>query len=117
MTNITTLERTLFANTSFNQDIGNMTLGAGLTNMKYFYFQNTTLSDINWTNTIVGWANQVYNNSAPYNVDASNIATQTSLQFDNSANGGDNFADAGEARDYLTGATAGWTISGDTRIN
>ena len=117
LTNITTLERTLFANTSFNQDIGNMTLGAGLTNMKYFYFQNTTLSDINWTNTIVGWANQVYNNSAPYNVDASNIATQTSLQFDNSANGGDNFADAGEARDYLTGATAGWTISGDTRIN
>ena len=117
LTNITSLERMLFDNTTFNQDIGSMTLGTGLTNMKFFFYKNTTLSDINWTNTIVGWANQVYNNSAPYNVDASEIATLTGLQFLNLEDGGSNFLDAGEARDYLTGATAGWTISGDTRIN
>jgi len=117
LTDCTNLDRMLFENTTFNQDIGNMTLGTGLTNMKYFYYKNTTLSDSNYTSTIVGWANQVYNNSAPYNVDASNIATLTGLQFLNLEDGGSNFADAGEARDYLTGATAGWTITGDTRIN
>ncbi len=117
LTNMQNFGRLVFANTTFNQDIGSMTLGASLTNLTYFYYLNTTLSDSNWTSTIVGWANQVYNNSAPYNVDGSNMATSTGLQFDNSASGGANFADAGEARDYLVGATAGWTITGDTRIN
>lgn len=116
LTDITTLDRMLFE-TSFNQDIGGMTLGTGLTSMSLLYYQNTTLSDSNWTSTIVGWANQVYNNSAPYNVNAANIALLTGLQFDNSASGGANFADAGAARDYLSGAIAGWTITGDTRIN
>ena len=117
LTNITNLGRLVFANSTFNQDIGAMTLGTGLTNLTYLHYNNTALSDSNWTKTIVGWANQVYNNSAPFNVNAANIATLASLQFDNSADGGANFADAGEARDYLAGATAGWTITGDTRIN
>lgn len=117
LTNITKLARLLFGNSTFNQDIGAMTLGAGLTDMTYLNYQNAALSDSNWTKTIVGWANQVYNNSAPFNVNAANIATAATLEFDNSANGGANFVDAGEARDYLTGATAGWTITGDTRIN
>ncbi len=107
----------LFGNSSFNQDIGAMTLGANLTSVYRLFYNATGLSDSNYTSTIVGWANQVYNNSAPYNVNGSEIATGASLQFDNSADGGANFADAGGARDYLTGATAGWTISGDTRIN
>lgn len=117
LTNNTSLGRLLFGITNFNQDIGGMTLGAGLTDMTYLFYQATGLSDSNWTSTVVGWANQVYNNSAPYNVNAANIASLASLQFDNSASGGANFADAGAARDYLAGATAGWTISGDTRIN
>jgi hypothetical protein len=117
LTDVTSLERLLFGNTTFDQDIGGMTLGAGLTKMQYFFYQNTALSDSNWTSSVVGWANQVFNNSAPYNVDGSNMATSTGLQFDNSASGGANFADAGAARDYLVGATAGWTITGDTRIN
>jgi len=117
LTEATTITRMLFSNASFNQDIGAMTLGTNLTSVYRLFYQATGLSDSNYTSTIVGWANQVYNNSAPYNVNGSEIATGASLQFDNSADGGANFADAGEARDYLTGATAGWTISGDTRIN
>ena len=120
LTNITNLGRLVFANSTFNQDIGAMTLGEGLTNLTYLHYNNTALSDSNWTKTIVGWANQVYNNSAPFDVDASNIATFSpssigALQFDNSADGGANFADAGEARDYLV-EEAGWTITGDTRV-
>jgi surface protein len=117
LTEATTITRMLLDNTSFNQDIGAMTLGTNLTSVYRLFYRATGLSDSNWTKTIVGWANQVYNNSAPYNVNGSEIATLASLQFDNSADGGANFADAGEARDYLTGATAGWTITGDTRIN
>jgi hypothetical protein len=115
LTNITNLARLVFANSTFNQDIGAMTLGTGLTNMTYLNYNNTALSNSNWTKTIVGWSNQVYNNSAPFNVNASNIATGATLEFDNEADGGANFLNAGEARDYLTGE-AGWTITGDTRI-
>jgi len=43
--------------------------------------------------------------------------TQTSMTFDRGESGGANFANAGAARDYLTGATPNWTISGDTEIN
>lgn len=117
LTNNTSLGRLVFGNTTFNQDIGGMTLGAGLTDMTYLFYNADGLSNSNWTSTVVGWANQVYNNSAPYNVNAANIASLADLEFDNSASGGANFADAGAARDYLAGATAGWTISGDTRIN
>ncbi len=116
-TNATTLHRMLFQQSVFNENIGSMALGANLTDMQYMFFQATGLSSSNWTSTIVGWANQVANNSAPYNVNAANIATQATLNFDNSADGGSNFTNAGEARDYLAGATAGWTITGDTRIN
>ena len=110
------LDRFLF-DVDYNYDLGSMTLGPNINTMQYLFYRNATLSDVNWTNTIVGWANQVYNNSAPYNVNAANIATLASLQFDNSADGGANFETAGAARDYLAGAIAGWTITGDTRIN
>ena len=110
------LDRFLF-DVDYNYDLGSMTLGPNITTMQYLFYRNATLSDVNWTNTIVGWANQVYNNSAPYNVNAAQIAALASLQFNNSASGGANFGDAGEARDYLAGAIAGWTITGDTRIN
>jgi hypothetical protein len=110
------LDRFLF-DVDYNYDLGSMTLGPNINTMQYLFYKNQTLSDVNWTNTIVGWANQVYNNSAPYNVNAANIATLASLQFNNLASGGANFANAGVARDYLAGAIAGWTITGDTRIN
>ena len=110
------LDRFLF-DVDYNYDLGSMTLGPNINTMQYLFYKNQTLSDVNWTNTIVGWANQVYNNSAPYNVNAAQIAALASLQFNNSASGGANFGDAGEARDYLAGAIAGWTITGDTRIN
>jgi hypothetical protein len=69
----------------------------------------------NYTDTIVGWANYVTNNSnTPINV---NMASQSGRIFDGTRSGGAGFASATAARLYLTTATptgAGWTISGDT---
>jgi hypothetical protein len=117
LTNCTTALRMFFLADNFNQDLGSMTLGASLTDVNYMFYFGATTNE-NYTSTIVGWANQVFSNSAPYNVNGANLGTKSpSRSFDNSASGGANFADAGAARDYLTGATAGWTITGDTRIN
>jgi hypothetical protein len=89
------------------------------------------MSTANYTDTIVGWAVTVYKNSAPYTV---NMGNQLNREFDR-ARTSDNasgqtyaakygsdwtatgWTDAGDARDYLTGATANWTITGDTEIN
>ena len=119
LTGATTLTRMLLDNTSFNQDVGSMTLGPNLTSV-YRMFRAATegetgMSNSNWTSTIVGWANQVFDNDGPQNVDGSEIATLTNLEFDDSASGGSKFLNAGEARDYLV-EEAGWTITGDTRV-
>ena len=100
---------------SFNQNLGAWQLNTGVTTMNQI-FRNTAMSTANYTDTIVSWANQVFTNSGPFNV---NMATQTGRTFDTSRSGGANFANAGAARTYLTTATptgAGWTISGDTVI-
>jgi len=100
---------------SFNQNLGAWQLNTGVTTMSQI-FRNTAMSAANYTDTIVSWANQVFTNSGPFNV---NMATQTGRTFDTSRSGGANFANAGAARTYLTTATptgAGWTISGDTVI-
>jgi len=93
------------------------------------------MSTANYTDTIVGWAVTVYKNSAPYTVDMGN---QLNREFDrartsDSASGqtyaakygsdwpsnpaGENWTNAGDARDYLTGAIANWSITSDTEIN
>ncbi len=118
LTGATTLTRMVYDNTSFNQDIGSMTLGSDLTSVYRMFRQTnegTGMSNSNWTLTIVGWANQVFDNDGPQNVNGSEIATNTNLQFYNYEDGGANFEDAGGARDYLV-EEAGWTITGDTRV-
>ena len=95
-----------------------MTLGSDLTSVYRMFRQTnegTGMSNSNWTLTIVGWANQVFDNDGPQNVNGSEIATNTNLQFYNYEDGGANFEDAGGARDYLV-EEAGWTITGDTRV-
>lgn len=99
----------------FNQNLSTWNLKSNLTTVANI-FRNSGMSTANYTDTIVGWANYVFTNSFPFNVNATN---QTGRTFDTSRSGGANFGNAGAARTYLTTATptgAGWTISGDTVI-
>jgi surface protein len=130
-----------FGNTSFNQNIGSWDVGKVDYMDVMFYgassfnqnlsswplrlagvsatsiFQNSGMSTANYTDTIVGWANYVNNNSnTPVNV---SMATQTGRTFQNSRSGGAGFATAQAARAFLTTGPPtgpGWTISGDTII-
>lgn len=99
----------------FNQNLSTWNLKSNLSTVANI-FRNSGMSTANYTDTLVGWANYVFTNSFPFNVNATN---QTGRTFDTSRSGGANFANAGAARTYLTTATptgAGWTISGDTVI-
>jgi hypothetical protein len=98
--------------TAFNQNLGAWNFGAGLTDLTTI-FNNSGMSTANYTDTIVGWANNIFDNAgSPSTVDMSN---QFSMTFDTSRGGGANFTTAGDARDYLT-TTLSWTIDGDTII-
>ena len=115
---------------SFNRNLSDWTLNANLTNFGAIFYL-TSMSTENYTDTIVGWAVTVYKNSAPYNV---SMTLQSGRTFDNSRTSdnasGQTYAakygsdwtatgwtDAGDARDYLAGTTAGWSITSDSRIN
>jgi len=99
--------------TSFNQNLGAWNLrvtGVDLTQI----FSSSGMSCQNYTDTIVGWANNTQTNGGPYNV---SMSTQTGRRFDGVRSGGAGFESASAARTYLTTATptgASWTISGDT---
>jgi surface protein len=102
--------------TSFSQNLSSWPLrlaGVSATSI----FQNSGMSTANYTDTIVGWANYVNNNSnTPVNV---GMVTQTGRTFQNSRSGGAGFATAQDARTFLTTGPPtgpGWTISGDTII-
>jgi surface protein len=103
--------------TSFNQNLGTWNLRLlGVTLNSIFQSANS-MSTANYTDTIVGWANYVFNNGGtPNNV---SMLTQTSRTFQNSNAGGLNFGNAGDARTYLTNPLptgAAWSIGGDTII-
>ena len=114
MSNVNGFQRVFASASSFDQNLStwsclNLTQYGG-----HATFQNSGMSTANYTDTVVSFANQVYNNSGtPNNVF---FGDQNSQTFDRSRGGGANFANAGAARDYLT-STLGWTISGDTVIN
>ena len=121
----------LFLNVAeFNQNASSMVLGVNITRLDFIFYLSG-IDAINFTDTIVGWAVQVFTNSAPYNVNASSltsggvnlISTRTS---DNASGqtyaakyGSDwtatGWTDAGDALNFLTTATAsggaGWTYS------
>ncbi len=99
--------------TSFNQNLGSWNLrSAGTTLTQIFSFSG--MSCQNYTDTIVGWANNTQLNDGPFNT---SMTSQTGRRFDGTRSGGSGFDTAAEARTYLTTATptgAGWSISGDT---
>jgi len=102
----------MFANCPFNQNLGGWNIGS-LTTANVM-FASSSMTTANYTDTIVGWANFVFDNGgSPTGV---GFASQTGRTFDNSRSGGVNFADAEAARLYLTSAPQNWTISGDTII-
>ena len=101
----------------FNQNMGTLSLGAGLTTMQYMCYFNGMNTE-NYTDTFVGFANQVKTNGFPYNVNAAN---QNGRTYNNARPGGSNFANAAAARTFLTSSVAsggaGWSIASDTVIN
>ena len=111
VSNVTNMSSMFFL-TNFDNNIGNWQLNSGLTTMDSIFRSGSLPSSANYTDSIVGWANYVFTNGAPFSV---NMGQQFGKTFDTSRSGGANFADAGAARTYLT-TTAGWTISSDTVI-
>ena len=112
--NVTNISYMFAHATSFNQNLSTWNISS-LTTARGI-FGDSGMSTANYTDTIVGWANYVFVNGGPLNID---MANQSAMTFDTSRSGGANFADAGAARTYLTTAAptgAGWTISGDTVI-
>ena len=101
----------------FNQNMGTLSLGAGLITMQYMCYFNGMNTE-NYTDTFVGFANQVKTNGFPYNVNAAN---QNGRTYNNARPGGSNFANAAAARTFLTSSVAsggaGWSIASDTVIN
>jgi hypothetical protein len=104
--------------TAFNQNIGNWTLSTTDVSsgdmLRFFGYSG--MSTANYTDTFVGWANTVKANGGfPKN---KSFAQGYSMTFDSNRSGGANFANAWEARSYLTDTVAnggaGWSISGDT---
>ena len=110
---VTSMFRLFRAAASFNQNLSSWSLNTSSFSASEV-FLSAGMSTANYTDTIVGWANYVNTNSAPFTV---TMTSQNGQTFDRSRSGGANFSDAGAARDYLTGATANWTISSDTEIN
>ena len=104
--------------TAFDQNIGNWTLSTtDVSNGNMLrWWRYSGMSSANYTDTFVGWANTVYSNGGfPKN---KSFSQGYSMTFDSNRSGGANFANAWEARSYLTDTVAnggaGWSISGDT---
>jgi len=98
--------------TSFDQDISDWTISTSLTSM-FQMLDNTNLSVENYSRFLVSLANQVYDNGdSPTGIDLGAYG----LQYSNVLTaypgyGSEQFTTAPAARAYLTGATAGWTIT------
>ena len=108
LTSATTIAHML-RGTSINQNLGGWSLRtASAPNMTYFLFSTASMSNANVTDSVVGWANYVYNNTAPFNVSC--VGNSINARFDGTRSGGANFATAADAKTYLT-TTAGWTIN------
>ncbi len=102
---------------AFDQNIGNWALNTSDTSSRSMsrFFRGSGMSTANYTDTFVGWANTVKANGGfPKN---KAFADQTGMTFDSNRSGGANFANAWEARSYLTDTVAnggaGWSISSD----
>jgi hypothetical protein len=97
--------------TSFNQDIGGWQLNSALTDMA-FMLDNCGMSEENYSRTLIGWANQVFQNDSPINV---TLGSLNRTYSDISYTTGGEFNNAVAARAYLV--SRGWNITGDSRVD
>lgn len=114
-------------NSSFNQNLSSWDIQT--TSCLQFWSRAFGMSTENFTDTIVGWAVKVYKNSGLYDVDmstANGVTFDCSRTSDNASGqtyaakygsdwpsnpAGENWTNAGDAFDYLTGTTANWSIT------
>lgn len=109
LTSATNIYQMLLGASSFNQNIGGWSLRTASTpNMGYLLYGTTSMSDNNVTDSVVGWANYVYNNTAPFAVQLT--TSSVNARFVGARGGAPNFTTAADAKTYLT-TTAGWTIN------
>jgi surface protein len=90
--------------------------GVLMTRMFANEWASTGISTENYTDTVVNFANIVYNYGGWIDNEFSQLDGTPTPTFDNSRGGGANFASAAAARTYLT-TTASWTMGGDNVIN
>ncbi len=107
---VTSFSRMFNPATSFNQNLGAWNLRTAGTIMTKVLGGSISMSPANYTDTLVDWANTVYTNSGPYNVSFTGNDFSTKFDATRTYSSG-NFSTAQDAYDYLTGATAGWSIS------
>lgn len=107
------LNNMLQYSSSWNHNISGMTLGPNISSVSYIFY-DTGISSINLTDTIVGWAVQVYVASAPHNVDALNLVDGGSEVEILTTRTDDNASGLSYAEKYATNWTnTGWRNSGD----
>jgi len=106
-----------FMDCAIDQDFSGLDISSVTTMYRCFHRSSGVpgLSCENFTKSIVGIANFVYNNLGPYSITLDRAQGRT---FATSNDGGANFANAGTALDYLLGDTgsgnAGWTMTHHT---
>ena len=110
--NVTNMTNMFLLAESFNQYLGAWDIKSCSNMGSIFQTLNVVqgLTCENYTDTIVAWANQVNTEGVPLNV---NMAGQLNRVFATTRSGGAGFADAGDARTFLTTAPQSWTINGD----
>lgn len=113
----------MFHASAFNQNLSNWNLRTAGTSM-IGMTSPSVYSQANYTDTMVGWAVYVYTNSGPFNVQWTLTSPSLDLTRTSDNASGQTYAvkygadwtatgwtNAQDAYDYLTGATAGWTIN------
>lgn len=101
-----------FNGSEFNQDLGpwgdHLYSSVALANM----LDNCDMSTENYSRTLIGFANYVFDNSGPFsrNLGAASLTYHGSTGTTYGGYGSEQFVDAVNARAYLTG-TGGWTIT------
>lgn len=99
----------MFGGSGLNQDMSGLSLPSSLNTMEYI-FNGSAMSIPNYSKTLIGWANQVFTNGYPLNVDMNN---QDGMIYNSETYDlGGEFDNAVDARSYLID-TADWAITND----
>ena len=115
VSNITLFNNMFRDATSFNQSLENWQLRLGGVNMTSM-LDECGMNTVNYSRTLIGWANYVHANSG---MPSGAALGALGMTYDNTVYtgiGSGHFTDAVTARAYLT-STATWTITGDSDVS